>query len=191
MPYKEPTDTQTEMKALAMLVRGDTHKSIGQELGISAQTVVKIRDRNPDTLAIMKNKLVEKQISNAAKILDKSHRLLDDQLSQVEDAEQVRREARREYIDGLIDKKEFDARLRMLPKASISDLTSVSREMFNQSQIEQGKPTSISGNPDEAKKQFLDLAEAIKAGDEVKLQQIIFNEKRGVVHEPVDESKSV
>lgn len=169
-----------------MLARGDTYRAIGDELGITPMSVKNIKDRNPDTLQIMKTKLIDNKITSAAKILSKSHKLIEGRLDQIEDDDGRRRELDLMLENDEIDQKEWRTRRSVLRDASINELTSVSREMFSQSQIEQGKPTNISGNQ-EASQYMLDITEAIKSGDTVKLQQIIFNPKE--TNEAIGESQ--
>jgi hypothetical protein len=188
MPNQIATDKLTEMKILAMIVRGDTHRSIAEEMNINVNTVTAIKKRNPDTIKIMREKLAEKQISSAQKILTKSRRLMESKLDQYESNEDKRLEIMRQFEDGEINHKEMTQELAKYPTGSLTELTAVSREMFNQNQVENNKPTSIPGNSSEQKQQLVDLVRAIESGDEVKLQQIIFNPKDDNVIEVQDES---
>lgn len=171
------TDKNTEMKILAMLVRGDTHRSIAEAMGLNVNTITTIKKRNPDTLKIMREKLSEAHANSAAKILTKSRKLLESKLDQLQSDDDKRLELVRQYEDGEIDHEEFDIKLRTLKQATLSELTGVSREMFNQNQVENQQPTSIVGNSHEQKKQLVDLVRAIESGNEVELQKIIFNPK--------------
>jgi len=140
------TDTQTEMTALAMIARGDTQKSVAGELGISQTTVHAITKRNSEVLKVMQSKMVERSLSLASK----NHELA-----------MKRLEKRLEDDEAVIETK---------------DLVSVSREMFSQSQLEKGKPTSItSGTEVESQDRLKSLVNAIESGDEVVLSQIVFN----------------
>lgn len=188
MPNQIATDKLTEMKILAMIVRGDTHRSIAEEMNINVNTVTAIKKRNPDTIKIMREKLAEKQISSAQKILTKSRRLMESKLDQYESNEDKRLEIMRQFEDGEINHKEMTQELAKYPTGTLTELTAVSREMFNQNQVENNKPTAISGNSSEQKQQLVDLVRAIESGDEVKLQQIIFNPKDDNVIEVQDES---
>lgn len=188
MPNQIATDKLTEMKILAMIVRGDTHRSIAEEMNINVNTVTAIKKRNPDTIKIMREKLAEKQISSAQKILTKSRRLMESKLDQYESNEDKRLEIMRQFEDGEINHKEMTQELAKYPTGTLTELTAVSREMFNQNQVENNKPTAISGNSSEQKQQLVDLVRAIESGDEVKLQQIIFNPKDDNVIEVEDES---
>ena len=179
-------DKNTEMKALAMLVRGDTYQSIADEVGISVMSVKNIKDRNPDTLQIMKDKLVDARITSAAKILGKSHRLIESRLDKIEDDDDKRRELDLMFSNGEIEEKEWRQRKAILRDATIGELTSVSREMFNQSQTSESETGKLAGSQG-ANQYVLDIAEAIKSGDTIKLQQIIFNPKD--IHETIGESE--
>ncbi len=138
-------DTSTQLKALAMFARGDTYKKISEALTIPMSTLQAIKDRNSVALSTIQNKLVEHEVSQAKKLLAKSQKLIEKQLDQAEDGEK---------------------------DISITELNAVQKEAFHQSQVESGLPTSISSQGD-AKEQLMQLAEAIKQGDEVELYKMV------------------
>lgn len=144
----------TEKKILAMIARGDRYADISQEVGLSVSGIKKVKKRNPISLAKMEEIITEKQAISASRLLEKSHREIEKKLDKALAGEE-------------------DIKLR--------DLVGVSKEMFNQVQIEHGKPTSIATSstqdPLEAKKELKSLLKALKANDAVELQRIIFKPK--------------
>jgi hypothetical protein len=175
----ERTDTETEMRVLAMVARGDTYSAIRaqlQEDGItmSPATITAIKKRNPKALAKMESMLADHATSSAQKILKKAHKLIDKRLEQADNSEKDAEELHKKYEAGEITFKEYlDATARLF-KISVSELTSLSKEMFHQSQVEQGKPTSITESAMDAKQEVVDIAKALENVDEVELQRIIF-----------------
>lgn len=142
---KERIPTDTEMKAVALIARGDTQKSIAQSLGISENTVVKIKHRNPETLQILKTRITERAANLAEENHTKSMMALNDRL---DDPDRI----------------------------STGELVTISREMHNQAQIAAGKPTAITASAvPQAKADLKALVDAIENGDEVVMQQIVFN----------------
>lgn len=143
-------DTSTELKVIAMLARGDSMSAISEEIGISHVTVANIKKRNPDTLAIVKTKLVERQSVLASRILAKANAKIEQRLDE-------------------------DDNKDSLTRMSVKDLTSISHELFNQRQVEEGNPTSISASDPKAREAFDKLKQAIKNGDTVELQRLVLN----------------
>lgn len=174
------TDTETQLKILAFIARGDTYDSISKELNIPPATISSIKKRNESALDMIKGKLVEHQISNSRKILDKSHQLIERKLDKALTADQERQELLKALDDKEITVDEFQARISTLERVTLTELNATSREAFNQSQIEAGKPTSIS-SPAEAKQQLTDLVEALKDGNEVELFKMVLSPNRDVI----------
>lgn len=175
-------DTQTETKIVALIARGDTYEQIRQHLqregvSISISGLQKVKQRNTDALSYINKKLIDHQATKTARILEKAR----DQIEKKLDAANGESGSLQELVDlrnsGEIDDQEF-ARLsfEVVSKQSLSikDLTTVSKEMFNQSQIEAGKPTSISDNPTQAKENLMKLLAAINSGDEKQIAEAIF-----------------
>lgn len=141
----------TEKKILAMIATGTRYADISQETGLSISGIKKVKKRNPIALTKMEEIITEKQAISASRLLEKSNR----------------------EIEKKLDKASADEE-----DINLRDLVGVSKEMFSQSQIEHGKPTSITTNstqdPIEAKKELKSLLKALKANDAVELQRIIF-----------------
>ena len=175
-------DNATEIKAVALLARGDTHQSIADALGISTSTVGKIKQRNQETLASVRGELIKHETRKAKRLLDRTHKLIEDKLDEFEDVNNRRAKYDKMLDDEEITSAEYARLIRTLPTPSLSELTSLAREMFSQSQIEDGKPTSIpggsgGGSSKEAQEQLSALLTQLKDGDEVELIRIMSNSK--------------
>jgi hypothetical protein len=141
-------DSQTETKIVALIARGDSYKSIKEQLNkdgvsLSLPSISKIKERNTQALSYIKGEIVAHELSKTTKILDKARDLIDQKL----DGDQP---------------------------IALKDLTTLSKEMFNQSQIESGKPTSITNSPELAKAQLKTLLEAINSGKDEDIAKAIF-----------------
>lgn len=175
-------DSNTETKIVALIARGDSYAKIkdylhdnGVELSISG--IQKVKQRNTEALSYIERKLVDHATAKTARILDKAREQIEKKLDASNGDVPVLQELVDLRNNGEIDDQEF-ARLSMQAVSShgisIKDLTTVSKEMFNQSQIEAGKPTSITDNPTQAKENLMTLLAAINSGDEKRIAQAIF-----------------
>lgn len=173
----QPISTADEVKVVALLARGDTQKSIAEEVGISPASVGVIKGRNADILSEIHGALVLQNTKQAKKILDRSHTLIDKRLSAEEQNYDDRVELKDKLDNSEITYSQYLSGLRAIPTISLAELTGLSKEMFNQSQIEDGKPTSIPGgagaNSDDAAKKLQDLIEALHSNDSVKMLELI------------------
>lgn len=174
-------DTQTETKVVAMIARGDSYSTIKENLElegttISTTAISDIKKRNTEALNQIQSAIVQAQTSQATRLLGKSRtiieRRLDKELNRAEDID----EYRQLWLNGEISYEEYrDEVLKYGDKAmSTAELTSLTKEMFHQSQIEQGKPTAISENPTQAKENLSTLLRAISQGDEAAMVRAIF-----------------
>lgn len=179
---KNKLDSQTETRVVAMIARGDTYETIAQTLEgegspLAISTISAIKKRNAEALAYMKRVMLEEQTTQSGKLLAKSRTLIERKLDRALRVDEELKELINELHDGVIDPKEYSMRSAGIlgHELTITELNSVTKEAFNQSQIEQGKPTAISNNPQQAREDLGHLLDAIKTGDEVRLQQIVFN----------------
>lgn len=175
-------DTQTETRIVVLKARGDTYEDIkttlakeGIEMSISG--LQKVIERNKEAMTYIKGELVQHQTTSTARILNKTREQIEQKLDAANGNVPVLQELIELRDAGDIDDQEF-ARLSMRAVEShgisIRDLTSVSKEMFNQSQIEAGKPTSITENPEQAKQNLQTLLLAIKNNDTKGMVDAIF-----------------
>lgn len=164
-----------QLEVLARFSRGDTHAQISKDTGIPVGTLQNIKKRNPAALEIIQNKMIDHQISSAKKILKKSQDLIERKLDKAVTADKQRDDLFNKLISKEIEYKEYRAMMDRIYDPTLSELNAISKESFNQSQIEEGKPTSIPGAGKDATGDLVALVEAIKSGDEVVLQRMVFN----------------
>ena len=175
-------DTQTEIKIVARMARGDTYADIKDDLAkegvdISLSGLTDIKQRNSAALEQIKSSLIAHETSKSARILDKAKKQLESKLDAAETFEVRIATLKNKLEAGEIDEKEYEAMIRVLEfdsKITIKDLVTVSKEMFNQSQIEAGKPTTITENPEENKRNLMILLKAINEKDEIGMLKAIF-----------------
>jgi hypothetical protein len=142
---------------IAMAARGDTDVSIAKVMRVSAQSVATIRKNNAELLTSMKDTVNSYRAQKATDILDKAENLMIRKLNKALD-----------------DDKEL---------IGIDELNRIAKSSYERVRLEQGRATSISAqdtaNNGKASQMDLEqLVEAIKSGDEIKLQQMIFNPKQ-------------
>lgn len=171
--------TALETKIVAMIARGDSYNTILDKLAEDGVTLTKtsltnIRERNSEALAFMKNTMLEQQASIAGRILKRSRELIEDRLGDDDRYWDIMKELNQKLADGEIDEEMYYKMRPIAPSVSIRDLTTVSKEMFNQSQIEAGKPTAITDNPAQAKENLKVLLEAINKGSDEDIARAIF-----------------
>lgn len=175
-------DTQTETRIVVLKARGDTYEDIKKTLAkdgieMSISGLQKVIERNKPALEHIKSELVQHQTTKTSRILEKTREQIEKKL----DAAAGDIPALQELIElrdaGEIDNDEF-SRLSMRAVEAhgipLRDLIAASKEMFNQSQIEAGKPTSITESPEQAKRNLQTLLEAIHNRDDKAMVDAIF-----------------
>lgn len=173
MASRTPLDKQ--LTVLIRYVRGDTMADIAREEGIDPQTGYRIRRENPEALAEIQRRLINHQLSSARKLLTKSQDLIERKLNKALTADQQKEDLIEQLVNGVIEQKEYKARLAQIYEPTIAELNAVAKESFTQSQIEDGKPTAIAEKSGSIQRELVALVEAIKSGDEVVLAQMVFN----------------
>lgn len=176
-------DAQTETRIVALIARGDTYQSIKDQLAkddidISTSHIGYIKERNQESLDYIKNSLIQHETTNATRIMGKARQLVEDKLDSAADNDKIRSEALRAFLSHEIEKDEYESILRETSsQIALKDLVTTSKEFFNQSQIESGKPTSITENPAQAKENLKRLLTAINNNDEKEIVKAIFLEE--------------
>lgn len=166
---------ETKLQVLALFARGDTYEQVSTATGIKIPALQKIKERNKAALEVIQNRMIDYKVSKSKKILDKTHSLIDKKLDKVAASWRNREELEAKYKSGEIPYEEFIKQSVGFTDVTLTELNSVSREAFNQSQIESGKPTSIANSPHEATQDLMRLVEALKGGDEIVLERLVFN----------------
>lgn len=178
---KPSLDASTEMRVVAMIARGDTYEAIkgalaSEGIQIATSTISAIKRRNPDALKHIQDAIMVNETHQSTKLLVKSRQLLERKLNRALNQDEEIEELTEKYHNGEITEIEFNHLLQKAIKSelSVAELTSLTKEMFNQSQVEQGKPTSITENPAQAKENLKKLLEAINSKDDKAIVEAIF-----------------
>jgi hypothetical protein len=136
-----------------------------------------VKKRNGQALSYIQQKLADHEISKTTRILEKTRAMIEKRLEAADGNSTQMRELIELRDEGLIDDDEYAKLSYQSMRAndiSIKDLTTVSKEMFTQSQIEAGKPTSITESPEQAKQNLRTLLAAINSGKEEDIVGAIF-----------------
>lgn len=181
-------NTAQRMKVLALMARGDSYAQIRAhlqsqyEISITDGALSDLRKRHADTLAEMTRTMVEHETIEAEDLLKKTRRMISKQLTKAEVDANKLAELDEDYRDGDLTKHEYDRKRAGLLGLSINQLVSVSKEMHSQTlkDLPPGLPPGASatgaigaGSPALTES----IVSAIKAGDTVELQRLIFNPK--------------
>lgn len=163
-----------------MIARGDKHQQIvdqlaSEDITIALSTISAIKKRNTEAIAFMKNQMIEAEASTATRLIHKSRMLLEKRLDQgIKDEDELNKLAT-QYREGEINWEQYRIKAAGRLKLSISELTSLSKEAFHQSQLEQGKPTGIVDDPAAAKMRLKEVLMAINNRDDEKAVALIFD----------------
>ena len=190
---KRILDAHTEIQVVALMVRGDTQDEIinyletEKGISISNAALTAVKKRNSEAFTFMRSTLAEVETNKATDLLYKSHQALENKLNSHLNAAEELAKVDAQYEAGEFDdplhpesaEREYRWRKELVLRntnMSVSELTTLSKEMFNESQVLAGKPTSITDNahPEENVKRLLT---AMKDGDEVGMLNAIFNPK--------------
>jgi len=175
-------NTAQRMRVLALLARGDSfamiHDHLQNTYGVDVHdsTISQIKKTHADTLATMTATIAEAEAADAESLLAKSRRMIGRKLQKAEaDTSEIQKLDRR-FRNGEISHLEYERERRGLLELSIQELTTVSKEMFNQSNkgLPPGSPPPglPAGGQQEATEALLG---AIARGDTVEIQRLILN----------------
>lgn len=172
---------QDKAQMIALIARGDKNSEIVRhfdEKGVKVHLtqIKRLRTAEKGLVVDLQNKMVERNLSNATKILDKSRNLIEKKLDYYTEAEDKRLSSWQRLQNGEITGQEYLEDTRGLPDVSLAELNSVSRESFSQSQVESGKPT-VHQDPAQQQAQLQTLLQAINNGDEVTLTQLVLKKQ--------------
>lgn len=173
---KRPLSVAEELKIVALLARGDTYQQIQEYFQANAMrkptntTILNVRKRNKENLDLIKQKIIQKEAEDATSIKEKANSLIKKRLERADSEAKVLAIANQQFVDGEIDMEELTRVKRLIKETGMVELVAVSREMYAQSRADNDV---VNNTP----KDLSALVAAIRSGDEVKLQQIIFNSK--------------
>lgn len=167
-------NTEMEVRVVVLLAQGHTYSQVDEifrkEFGrpIDDKLIAAVKKRNLPNLEMIKERLLAREEADALAIKQRANKMIVNRLKDDESQDSVLDKARREYVEGKIPLKEYTKIIRAHRRITINELVGVSREMHTQS--DGGSPDT----PD--KKDLAALVEAIRSGNEIKVNQIIFNE---------------
>lgn len=174
-------DTKTETEIVAYIARGDDYNTILKMLhergvDVTKATISNIKKRNPEALKFMQDTLTEQTFSHSTSILRKSRALLEKKLDKELGLDDELEAIRKKYEAGEITALEYHhmSEERIKQSLSASELNSITKESFNQSQVEQGKPSAITENPTQARANLQRVLSAIASGDEEAVIKSLF-----------------
>lgn len=169
--------TEVEVKAVALIARGDKHELIANELGISIPSVRAIKQRNKSIIATIEKQMLNHQVKRAAENLEKANQMLGERLDEGKDLKSELKMLNDDLENGRIDYDTYRAKFAHLNAQMLTtpELVSISKEMHNQTKVEGDEKSKF--NPNEAKEYVSSLVKAIEHGDEVALERIVFNPK--------------
>lgn len=177
------TETRTRLndaqrlRVLALAVRGDGSQAIADAIqetygiSITASGIDKIKATHADTLAAMKQQAVEAEAADAETLLARSRRMIGRKLTKAERDADALEKLDEDYRQGNMKLEEYRRKKTGLLNISIAELNAVTKEMYIQTgKGEDGTPRLPAGNLHQTEA----LLEAIKRGDTVELQRLIF-----------------
>lgn len=174
-------DTQSETEVVAYIARGDSYEDIintfaGRGVVLSRANLTHIKSRNSQALTFMQDAIVEQQLSHAATILRKSRQLLEGKLDKQFTIQHELDELKTRFDKQEIDFKQYFDMCQAVVKRELtaSELNSITKEAFNQSQVEAGKPTAITESPIQARKNLEVILQAIASGDDKAAVKALF-----------------
>lgn len=179
-------DTAQKMKVLAMLARGERYATIqsilkkDHDIDYSINSIRLLKKNHAETIAEMEAMIIEREASEAEQIRVRALASVSRKLDRASKDESELAELDRAYRDGELEIAEYKRRKKGLLDLSVTELLSVSKEMY--AQTGKGKNASIApgspagGGEGIANPQTLEvLMDAIKRGDTVTLQQMVIN----------------
>lgn len=160
----------TEAEVVARLARGDKQQDIASDLQIAPNTVTKVKERQSQALEVINTKVAQRKLRITSRILEKAHRQLEQRLDESDNYEELLKEIQEDWEKSdqtEQDEKVFTKKLNQLKRLSVLELINITKEAFHQSQVEQGKPTSLTYTADAktTKEQLDQLLEAMNRDD--------------------------
>jgi hypothetical protein len=178
--------TPQRMVVLALLARGDGNAKIvaflRENYGIdtSEGSISQIKKTHADTLALMKQKIQEHELSNVEDLLEKTRTMIGRKLNRAEKDSQTLEDLDYQFHNGEISEKEYKEKRKGLLDLSIGQIINVSKEIHNQV-VKSAPPGGIPpgagtlGLPSGNAALTDAIVAAIKRGDTVELQKLVLN----------------
>lgn len=172
------TPLHIEMKIVAMMSRGDKYDTIISTLAeqdnfsIAISTLKNIKGRNHDALEIMRSSVIKFEEANAEQLLRRTHNMIGKRLGQAERDAMTMERLDEELAEHEITLKEYNHLRSKLKLPTLTELTTVNKEMYAQSKQGKDLDNPTSTNPEVRAKQLRDI---LNMSDEVALERIVFN----------------
>lgn len=180
--------TDQKLRALAYIARGDTLSQVAGhmleefEVTISESALSQLKKNHADTIDKMQTSLSESAAEDADALLKKTRRMLSVRLDRADRDSSELAELDRKWRDGEIkNKEEYQRKKTGLLKISISELTNISKTMHAQTvKVPELPPGAMpgalpAGGGAQTPAQLEALLNAIKDGNHVEIQRIVFN----------------
>ena len=188
MTTRTRLSTDQKLRALAYIARGDTLSQVAGhmleefDVTITESALSQLKKNHADTTDKMQTSLSESAAEDADALLKKTRRMLSVRLDRAERDANELAEVDRQYREGNIKSvEEYRRKKAGLLKISIAELTNVSKTMHAQTvKVPELPPGATPGalpagggaqNP----AQLEALLNAIKDGNHVEIQRIVFN----------------
>lgn len=184
--------TPQKMHVLALIARGDTLSQIVGHLledfnvKITEGAISRIKKHHADTIAKMRDTMVEAEAADASKILQRSRSMLGKRMDRAERDSNELDEVERDWREGKITQEEYRRKKAGLIRMSVSELVNISRTMHTQTIQQPPAPVGEDtkklppGNTQpklgaQSPAQLEALMAAIANGNTVEMQRLIFN----------------
>lgn len=182
--------TDQKLRALTLLARGDTLSQTSGHLldeygvTVSESALSQLRKQHTDTISKMQDTMAEAEAADAEQILKKSRKMIGARLARAERDSSELEQLDREYRENEIDYSEYKRKKATLMKISINELNNIAKATHTQIMRERG------GDPPDPSKTLPPgstpalgstpahleaLLNAIKAGNTVEIQRLVFN----------------
>lgn len=193
--------TDQKMAALAMIARGDTLSQVAAnllteyEVTISESAIRKIKSLHQETILKMQETIADGKAAEAGDISKRSRHLINRRLDKAERDERALEELDQKYRDGEIDggAEEYRRRKAGLLKISVAELINISKTMHAQTIRIPALPqlpdtttpqANLPPGAGQTPAQLEALLGAIKAGNTVEIQRLIFTPGNNNVQTP-------
>lgn len=171
--FNQTLSVTEEVRIVALLANNDyTYPQIQKIFesefgrGLSQKAIQAVKKRNAKNLEAIKTKLMVRQEADALAIKHQANMMIQKRLTADDKVGEIIAAAQKQFLAGEIPLKEYVDVLRTNRPIAVTELVTVSKEMHAQSKDDD--------TPDVTKKDLSALVSAIKSGDELVLNQLIF-----------------
>lgn len=165
-----PLEKEVEQRVLALLAQEIPYVEIQKQIeldysrSISTKTITRIKGRNLQLVSELRMTIREHQNATADTILTKTHSMLSQSLQMAQEAALQLHNLKQQYDKGDLSTEEYFTLIGDIKLPSMSELTAVSKAMFEQTKLGQTPPQQSNAN----------LGELLGVTDEITLHEVIF-----------------